>query len=169
MRWRQALCIVMLAGACAEAEPSWGSASTDGVSVGVEVVQQHFRVSFRNQGLKPVAFVIGGASGAGAMYNFEITAANKRGRSCQLADTTVGSVGGYVAPVVIRIQPGSSSWVAIATKNLRCLQRAGGTPLPDLIATGHSIQLLFKATTDANAWGKLSDSWTGVVRSGEIP
>ena len=96
--------------------PAWGDA-VNGLAIGVDIGKSYgnetrVRVHFRNTGTAPIEFGVGGTTGGGSMYSVDITAIAPSGKTCKLGDTTVGSVGGYVGPIVLRLSPGATNYVS---------------------------------------------------------
>jgi hypothetical protein len=161
--------------------PAWGPAfkgllmsievskSADGGSLQqtrkVESGRQ-LEVRFRNTSVVSTDFVAGGDTGVGRMYNVELTSTGPDGSTCRLLNTTVGSVGGYLGPIVIRLQPGATDSFYIDLKKLVCVANRRIVSLDKLLDTGHSVRATFVATAEANKWGRLNNGWTGKVSSG---
>ena len=149
--------------------PAWGDAS-NGVAMRVERAGSELRAHFRTVGPTPAVFAIGAATGSGQMMNFDITAKQRRGRTCRLLHTAFGFVGGHVEPVVMRLGPGKEDYVSIAIDKLRCVEPGHESAVRHLFAREYSVLVSFTATTEGNSWARLpAGSWTGTVRSGEIP
>src|SRR5829696_3496366 len=107
-----AVSVALLAISVLRAEPAWGP-NVAGLTLRVDIGatygnEKRLRIHFRNSGATPVELGVGGASGSGSMYSVDMISTARGGKVCKLLDTTVGFVGGYVAPIVIRLAPGAT-------------------------------------------------------------
>src|SRR3954469_8434040 len=98
-----ALSVALFSISALYAEPVWGP-DVAGLTLGVDVGatygnEKRLRIHFRNTGATPIALGVGGASGAGSMYSVDMVSTAHGGKACKLLETTVGFVGGYVAPI----------------------------------------------------------------------
>ena len=100
------------------------------------------------------------------MFSVDITSVGPDGKECQLLDTTVGVVAGYVEPVVMRLAPGAADYVGIDLKKLICVSKDATVALDSLLARSHSVLASFTGKPESNAWAKVVNGWAGSVTSG---
>lgn len=168
---RLALGSLLLAGSLWSVEPAWGPVLS-GLSMGIALEGSApgrlLRVTFRNQGTAPQAFVVGGKTGIGSIHGFESVSLAPDGTECKLMDATVGVVAGYVEPIVVRLLPGQTQSVTIATQKMFCMLGRQTLPLDGRLAAGHKLRVQFTAKDDSNEWGRVNPGWTGTLVSGTI-
>jgi hypothetical protein len=144
---------------------AWGEAS-EGVAMGAGRTAKELRVYFRNTASAHVAFAIGG----GETVHVQVTARNRLGRECRVLNLTGPAGGGYIEPLMMRLAPGAEKHVPISLDKLICVDRGREWTLGQLFAMGYTARVSFTVTAETNAWARLpAGSWTGTVRSGEIP
>jgi hypothetical protein len=100
------------------------------------------------------------------MYSVDVFSTSRGGKVCKLLDATVGFVGGYVSPIVIRLLPGAADYVSIDLKKLICIGGRTTTTLDSLLRQGHSVSASFTGKLENNGWAKVPNGWTGTVLSG---
>jgi hypothetical protein len=144
---------------------AWGEAS-ESVAIGAARTDKELRVHFRNTGSAHVAFAIGG----GETVHVQVTARNRLGRECRVLNLTGPAGSGYIEPLIIRLAPGAQRHVSIPLDKLICVDGGRDWTLSLLFARGYTARVSFTVTAETNAWAKLpSSSWTGTIKSGEIP
>jgi hypothetical protein len=153
-----------------KAEPVWGTAH-NGLALGVDVGatlggEVRVRVHFRNERRTPLEFAVGGASGGGSMYSVDLSSIGPDRKSCKLLDTTVGVVAGHVSPIVIRLKPGETDYIAIDPRKLICMVGRSTTTFDTLLMRGHSVRAIFGTDLENNAWARIPNGWTGKTTSG---
>ena len=89
------------------------------------------------------------------------------GGTCKLLNTTVTGVGGVIVPIILRLEPGSVDRVYVDLQKLICTAN-GNSSVDKLLRQGHSIRATFRATAEANSWGRVQNGWTGQISSGSL-
>jgi hypothetical protein len=144
---------------------AWGEAS-ESVAIGAARTDKELRVHFRNTGSAHVAFAIGG----GETVHVQVTARNRLGRECRVLNLTGPAGSGYIEPLIMWLAPGAEQHASIPLDKLICVERGRDSTLGQLFARGYTARVSFTVTAETNAWAKLpSSSWTGTIKSGEIP
>jgi hypothetical protein len=101
------------------------------------------------------------------MYSVEITStAHAAAATCKLLDVTVGSVGGFVGPIVMRLAPKATDYVSIDLNKLICMRGQATVTLDVQLQQGQSVRASFTGKAENNAWAKVPEGWTGTVTSG---
>jgi hypothetical protein len=150
------------------AEPSWG-ASDNGLRIGFSMTSGLFRsaiVSLENLSGEPMQLLAGGATGNGPFYSFTFLATNAAGDKCTVINSLGGAgVAGYIEPIVFKLGPGAVEKVQIPAGKLFCSFAGFNLGLEELLASGHSVKVVFKSEARAGALYRLGKLWIGAVES----
>jgi len=164
---------LVLAGStlCAASAPAWGE-PVNGIRLGLKTKDvpgtYAIEILFRNVSETEQVLVIGATTGIGPIYSLDFVATRPDGNTCKVLDVTVGSVGGVLLPIVLRLGPGEIRNVSIATESLICVADRKYLTADVLLENGYSIQASFVGHSDTNISGEMLRGWLGTVKSGSL-